>query len=225
MQAVKDMFDTFELRLAHLLVVRGLTQGEFARGLEASPTFISNMIRGTKKPGLEFLSRLATQYQVSLDWLLLGRGQIDGASTMDGEWFRIVVLRVELARLAAEGLPEALILVKELLGRAPTTKSSPVERQALLDKLSKANEKSALVSNLYNGFVTHPDSVIRAREVLSAALVHFQSSHADPLAAMVASRDSATTSRTELSPIKTIVKQKIKGLNVKNAGHTFIDHK
>jgi transcriptional regulator with XRE-family HTH domain len=222
MQAVKVMLDTFELRLAHLLVVRGLTQGEFARGLEASPTFISNMIRGTKKPGLEFLSRLATQYQVSLDWLLLGRGQIDGATTMDGEWFRIVVLRVELARLAAEGLPEALILVEELLGRAPTAKSSPVERQALLDKLSKANEKSALVSSLYNGFVTHPDSVIRAREVLSAALVHFQSNHTDPLAAMVAGRDSALNTNPDT---KAPVKQKIKGNNIKNAGHNYTESK
>ena len=151
------MLDTFELRLAHLLAVRGLTQGEFAKGLDASPTFISNMIRGTKKPGTEFLSKLAMKYQVSLDWLLLGRGQLDGSSSMDGEWFRIVVLRVELARLAADGNSEALILVDELLGRSLAKQSSAVARQALLDQLSEANEKTALISSLYNGFANHPD--------------------------------------------------------------------
>lgn len=219
------MLDTFELRLAHLLAVRGLTQGEFAKGLDASPTFISNMIRGAKKPGTEFLSKLAMKYQVSLDWLLLGQGQLDGSSSMDGEWFRIVVLRVELARLAANGNSEALILVDELLGRSLAKQSSAVARQALLDQLSEANEKTALISSLYNGFANHPDPIIRSREVLSAALVHFQANQTDPLAAMVAGRDSAVSINVVPQSATTSIEQKIKGTSVKNAGANFIENK
>ena len=219
------MLDTFELRLAHLLTVRGLTQGEFAKGLDASPTFISNMIRGSKKPGTEFLTRLASQYQVSLDWLLMGRGQMDGSSSIDGEWFRVVTLRVELARLASEGNEEASILVDELLGKKSLTESIPVARQDLLEQLANANEVSALTSALYNGFSTHPDSVIRSQEVLSAALVHFQANKADPLAAMVANRDSVIADNRSPSTKAPSVEQKIKGKNVKNAGNNFIENK
>lgn len=184
------MLNTFGQRLAQLLTARQMTQGEFARALGASPAFISDMIRGVKKPGADFLSRLAVQFQVSLDWLLLGQGTLEGTSSIDGEWFRIVVLRVELARLAAQGHVEALRLVDELMGRSTPQIPVTPEREMLLGQLAKANEKSALISGLYNGFFTHPDPTMRAREVLSAALVHFQSNHSDPLAAMVAAHTS-----------------------------------
>ncbi|MFO1256809.1 MAG: helix-turn-helix transcriptional regulator [Gammaproteobacteria bacterium] len=212
------MLDTFELRLAHLLLVRGLTQGEFAKGLEASPTFISNMIRGTKKPGTEFLVRIATQYQVSLDWLLLGKGNVDGTpsiespKTIDIELFRMVNLRAELACNAANGNVEAKVLADELLGKAPSNKSDDTERQALLNHLSEAVEHNVITCSLYNRFLIHSDPTIRAREVLTAALAHFQSSHADPLAAMVASRDSTLGTGTDKKN-KPNVKQKIFGFN------------
>lgn len=187
------MLDTFGQRLAQLLSARGLTQGEFAKGLEASPSFISDMIRGVKKPGAEFLVRLAVQYQASLDWLLLGKGSMDGQSSIDAEWLRTVVLRVELARLAANGDDEARILIEELLGRNASPASISPARQALLDQLAQTHAHTALISTLYNGYIAHPDAVIRAREVLTAALAHFRVQPTDPLAAMVSSRGNKST--------------------------------
>ena len=225
------MLDTFELRLAHLLLVRGLTQGEFAKRLEASPTFVSNMIRGTKKPGTEFLVRIATQYQVSLDWLLLGRGNIDGSpsidspKTIDIELFRMVNLRAELASNAANGNSEAKVLADELLGKAFANKSNGAERQTLLNDLSTAVEHNVFTCGLYNRFLSHPDPVIRAREVLSAALVHFQSSHTDPLAAMVAGRDSALNTNAGAKEPKSTIKQKIKGINIRNSAGDYTEQK
>lgn len=225
------MLDTFELRLAHLLLVRGLTQGEFAKGLEASPTFISNMIRGTKKPGTEFLVRIATQYQVSLDWLLLGRGNIDGSpsidspKTIDIEIFRMVNLRAELASNAANGNLEAKVLADELLGKAFANKSNGAERQSLLNDLSTAVDHNVFTCGLYNRFISHPDPIIRAREILSAALAHFQSNHTDPLAAMVAGRDSVPNAVAEKKVSNPSVKQKIKGNNIRNAGNDYTEQK
>jgi len=224
------MLDTFKLRLAHLLKAKGLTQGEFAKGIDASPTFISNMIRGTKKPGIEFLVRIATQYQVSLDWLVMGKGNMDGSSnidtpqTLDIEFFRTVYLRGELASNAADGNVEAKILTDELLGKSSTSKSNIAERQGLLNYLSTFVERNVFFCGLYNRFLPHPDPVIRAREVLSAALAYFQSTHTDPLEAMIAGRDSVVIANAEQKE-PAIVKQKIKGNNIRNAGNDYTEQK
>jgi len=182
------MIDDFGSRLLYLIKARNLTQGEFAQGLGASPAFVSDMVRGIKKPGADFLSRLATQYHVSLDWLLLGHGTLDGASSIDGDWFRVVALRVKLAKLASQGNVEANLLVDELMGIAKATTIASPERKELLAYLAAASEESALINGLYNGFLSHPDPSARAREVMSAALVHFKSDISDPLAAMVSDR-------------------------------------
>lgn len=219
------MIDSFGLRLSQLISTRGLTQGEFAKGLGSSPAFVSDMIRGVKKPGAEFLSRLADEYQVSIDWLLTGRGTLEGATTIDGEWFRVVMLRVELARLAADGDAEAIRLADELAGRKQVKPSVTTERQALLAYLTKISEQSALISGLYNGFITHPDTTMRAREVLAAALVHFQSNHADPLAAMLAGVDAAPVIKKEDDKKATPAKQKIKGTGHRIASGNYYEGK
>jgi hypothetical protein len=124
------------------------------------------------------------------------------------------MLRVELARLAAAGNYDAIRLAEEMQGR-PVEPYDPSENDGLLGCLAQINEQSALISGLYNDFATHPDTVMRAREILAAALVHFQSNHTDPLAALVAKRDAVATNNADSNDLTvrslSHVKQKIKG--------------
>jgi transcriptional regulator with XRE-family HTH domain len=184
------MEETFGQRLSQLIAVRGLTQGEFARKLSASPAFVSDMIRGVKKPGSDFLSRLATEFNVSLDWLLLGKGSMAGVINFDDELLRLVALRVELARQAAEGVTEAQLLIDELLGKSAANSNSVEERQLLLKQLAHVADMNSIISKLYNEFLTNQNYSTRASEVLLAAISNFSYSSSDPLVAMVASRSS-----------------------------------
>lgn len=219
-----SLLDSFGQRLAQLIAARGINQGEFARQLNASPAFISDMIRGLKKPGAEFLYRLAQQYRVSLDWLVRGVGSMDSENGLDGEWFRAVALRLCLAELTAAGNAEARRLSDELLGNPVTadTSESPALRKTLLDQLAAADKHSTLLLSLYQAFLASPDPQARLRDVLQAALTHYQSTHNDPLAALVAGRDSPSSQNPNAG--HTVLTQLVYGIGHRNAGNDFHEH-
>lgn len=203
MAAPTSSLDAFGTRLAQMLAARGLTQGQFAVALGSSPAFVSDMIRGIKKPGADFLYRVAAAFQVSLDWLLLGEGRMDRQPGLDTELFRAVALRVQLARLVAQGDAEAQHLADELLGKPAvltTTPSVPAQRQALLGRLADTDEQAAAVIAIYNAFIPTEESAHRLRDILTAALTHFRRDDADPLATLVAGRGSGTTSDARSQP-------------------------
>lgn len=219
-----SLLDSFGLRLAQLLAARGVNQGEFARRLGASPAFVSDMIRGLKKPGAEFLYRLANQYHVSLDWLIRGQGSMNSENGLDGEWFRAVALRLRLAELAATDNAAAKHLVDELLGNPATdVTENPIERKAVLDELATADKHSTVALSLYQAFLGSPDPQSRLRDVLLAALAHYQSSNTDPLAALLAAReDTAPLQAPGTKPAG--VSQLVFGIGNRNAGNDFHEH-
>ena len=65
----KDV-ETFSNRFAELLQHRGMNQTQAARVLGCSSGFISDLINDVKRPGLDFLERLQSEFDVSLDWLV-----------------------------------------------------------------------------------------------------------------------------------------------------------
>ena len=67
----------FGSRLKELRKSRGLNQGELAKQLNISQQQISCYEKGTSTPEAEFLSKVATFFGVSIDFLLLGRVQDD----------------------------------------------------------------------------------------------------------------------------------------------------
>lgn len=64
----------YAARIAHLIYLTGLNQSEFAKRLGVSAGFVSDAVRGLKKPGAEILFRIKAEFGVSIDWLLTGGG-------------------------------------------------------------------------------------------------------------------------------------------------------
>lgn len=172
----------FRSRLAVLLSELNLSQNEFARQLGSTSAFVSNMARGKSKPGLEFLEKIATTFGVSLDWLVLGRGNMRGEPSLQPEWYQSVVLRHALAELAAAGNADAQTLVQELLNDLPISQAVNPSRQAVLDELQTKIASSALIAELYNSQLHEPDLLRRNKQVLRAALERMTLNQKDPLA-------------------------------------------
>ena len=62
--------DGFATRVGQAIGHTGLNQSEFARQLGVSAGFVSDVVRGQKKPGAEFLYAVRATFGISVDWLL-----------------------------------------------------------------------------------------------------------------------------------------------------------
>jgi transcriptional regulator with XRE-family HTH domain len=183
----------FCLRFGQLLDALNISQNEFARQLGSTSAFVSNMARGKSKPGLDFLQKIAETFDVSLDWLVLGKGTRRGEPFLDPDGHHAVLLRVTLAQLVAAGDPEARSLANELLSSSNVDNSSSPARQALLDELTERTRHGPLLAMLYNQFLSVPDAEQRGKDVLRMALQQLQPSSKDPLASMLqAAKPQAT---------------------------------
>ena len=65
---------TIGLRLKSLVLSEGITQKEFAKRVNFSDKYISDIIRGRTAPSLILLERIKSVFNVSMDWLLTGKG-------------------------------------------------------------------------------------------------------------------------------------------------------
>jgi transcriptional regulator with XRE-family HTH domain len=63
-------------RVKHIRKSKNLTQSEFAIVLETSAGFISDIESGNKIPGSELLKSLLRKFQVNINWILTGDGDI-----------------------------------------------------------------------------------------------------------------------------------------------------
>lgn len=62
-----------------LLTLRGKAkQGEFAKLLGINPNTLRSYENGRSSPNQDFLEQICVQFSVSPEWLLLGRGTMDG---------------------------------------------------------------------------------------------------------------------------------------------------
>jgi transcriptional regulator with XRE-family HTH domain len=64
----------FGRRLAEARSARALTQDALARLIEVQAHTISRWERGAHQPEMEQVAKLSDQLGVSIDWLVLGRG-------------------------------------------------------------------------------------------------------------------------------------------------------
>ncbi len=68
-----------------LRIVRGsMGQTEFAKKIGSSQSGISAYEKGQRKPDYETLIRVSTEFGVTLDWLLLGKGSMHPADQLEG---------------------------------------------------------------------------------------------------------------------------------------------
>ena len=66
-----------DTRLQQFLDAENITQAQLADTLGVARAGISHILSGRNKPGFDFLEAMALHYpQISMDWLLTGRGRM-----------------------------------------------------------------------------------------------------------------------------------------------------
>ena len=192
--------DGLAARLAQAIANSGLSQTDFARQLGVSPEFISDVVRGNKKPGAEFLHAVRTSFGISIDWLLTGEGTISGGGTIDLGLLRTIRLQIAVARSAvvdANTTAKALLLLIRD-GRLREAANEPAIGR-FLEEIAAPDADSELALELYNGQLWTQDPVAQQRNLLAAAVAHFEARKPiDKLAAL--SRASGTTIQINISP-------------------------
>ncbi len=169
------MLEHLPVRLSQVINVSGLSQTDFARRVGVSSGFVSDLVRGIKRPGIDILTAINAAFGVSIDWLLTGHGSMLGGGSIQVSLFQAIRLQVALARQAIlESDPTAralLLLVRE--GQLCAAEKDPVFRD-LLDGLRLRDEDIELVVELYNGHQWTPDPVAQRHNILAAAMAHFE---------------------------------------------------
>lgn len=167
--------ESLHVRLAQVLAYAGINQAELARRVGMSPGFLSDVIRGVKRPGAELLLALRKSCGVSIDWLLSGEGTMIGGAGIRHDLFRAIRLQVAVARAAVIGSdPTAralMLLIRE--GQLSAAAGDP-SFKTMLDKLAPEDADLDLAIELYNGHQWATDPVAQRRNLLAAATAHFE---------------------------------------------------
>lgn len=185
----------FALRVSQAITHAGLNQSEFARQLGVSAGFVSDVVRGQKKPGAEFLHAVRATFGISVDWLLTGEGTISGGSGIDLDLLRTIRLQIAVARSAViDANPTAralLLLIRD--GRLQEAAAEP-DIGAFLEQIAPPDADAELALELYNGQLWTHDPGAQRRNLLSAAIAHFEARKPiDKMAALARSSGSTTT--------------------------------
>ncbi len=164
----------FATRLTQLIAQSTPSQAEFARRIGISTGFLSDVVRGLKKPGTEFFYAIRTEFGASIDWLLTGEGTMFGRNDIDLDLLRNIELYIAVARSAVvDGDPTAKALL--LLCQAGHLQEALAD-PALTDFLERIAPHSDLnlAAELYNSHLWYHDPTFRRRNLLAAAQAHFE---------------------------------------------------
>lgn len=190
----------FASRLGQAITHSGLNQTDFAKEIGVSPGFVSDVVRGNKKPGAEFLHAVRTTFGISIDWLLTGEGTISGSGGIDLSLLRTIRLQIAVARSAVVSAnPTAkalLLLIRD--GRLQEIANEPTIGR-FLEEIAAPDADSELALELYNGQLWTQDPVAQQRNLLAAAIAHFEARKPiDKLAAL--SRSGGGAIQINISP-------------------------
>jgi transcriptional regulator with XRE-family HTH domain len=80
-----------------------LSQAALARSIGTTSSFVSDVLRGTKLPGIRMLTGLVEVHRVSIDWLLSGQGSMFRYQPEDVDRLQLAMRDIEVtSRLAKE---------------------------------------------------------------------------------------------------------------------------
>jgi transcriptional regulator with XRE-family HTH domain len=171
----RPVLDGFGARLSLAILHLAISQSEFARRLGASPGFVSDVVRGVKKPGTEFLAGVKQTFGISIDWLLTGDGTMHGASPINLEMLATIRLHVSVAREAVfKGSPTAKALLQLICDGSLNEEAVDPGLRVFLDQLCTTSEDFELATELYNGHLWIADPAKQQRNLLAAAVAHFE---------------------------------------------------
>lgn len=163
-------------RLAELIAMERINQNEFAARIGASASFVSDVVRGAKRPGSEFLVTIRQQFGVSVDWLLTGDGAMYGGDSLNVDFLRLVLVVVEATRrwqLEQDADAQALILA--LQSTHMDVPGLSHKNQALMSRLIQPDSPHLLAVALYNANLSVKDPYQRLAVITRAAIAHYQS--------------------------------------------------
>jgi transcriptional regulator with XRE-family HTH domain len=204
--------DGFADRLMLVITQSGVNQAEFARRIGASAGFVSDAARGIKKPGADFLLNVRTAFGVSIDWLLTGEGTMHGGSGIDLELLRAIRLQIAVARTAVvdnDSTAKALLLlIRE--GRLQEAVAEP-SLGAFLDRIAPEDSDFDLATELYNGHLWSDDSDAQRRNLLAAAIAHFEARKPIDKLATLARASGTTATNIQINS----------GTSQRNAGRDY----
>lgn len=162
-------------RLSSLLAMIGLSQAEFARRLKVSQGFVSDVLRGIKRPGAEFLYAIKIEFGISIDWLLTGEGTLKGEIQIDIPLLRMIQLQISIARKA---IVEKDIAARSIMLLIQNNKlneaAADSEIKKFLDNIEHETEDFGLAIELYNGHLL-TDETLRQRNIMASAAAYFES--------------------------------------------------
>jgi transcriptional regulator with XRE-family HTH domain len=211
-----DALADLPVRLTQVLAHEGITQTELARLIGISPGFVSDVMRGHKRPGAEFFVAVRKLFSVSIDWLMTGDGSMTGDVGIRHELLQAIRIQIAVARAAVNEDDHAaralLILIRE--GQLAAASTDP-HFQALLERIAPADTDLDLAVELYNGHLWASDPIAQRRNLLAAAVAHFETRKPiDKMAAMTGVSATPAPSRVQINT----------GRGQRIAGNNFHDH-
>lgn len=168
-------FSEIATRLRQVLARASFTQRELAERLGMSPSYVSELVRGLKRPGTEFFIEIRRVLGVSIDWLLTGEGAMFGSSGIRSDEYQAVRLQVAAARAAViDNDPVAGSLVDFLLADRQDEVRARADFRQLLERLVPAESDFGLTITLYNSHTGGSDPVAQRQRLVASAVAHFQ---------------------------------------------------
>ena len=171
-----DALSGLPARLTQVLGHKGISQTELARLIGMSSGFVSQVMRGQKRPGAEFFVAVRKHLDVSIDWLMTGDGSMTGEVGIRHALLQAIRIQIAVARAAvSDDDPSAkalLILIREGQLAAATANK---HFQELLERITPTNPDLDFAVELYNGHLWATDPIAQRRNLLAAAVAHFES--------------------------------------------------
>jgi transcriptional regulator with XRE-family HTH domain len=172
---MSDSLEGLGHRLAQVCAREGLNQSEFALRIGVTPGFVSDILRGNKKPGCEFLFNLRQSLGVGIDWLLTGKGSMYGGEPIEIGLFQHIVWQIQLVRAALiDEQPAARQLLDSLYQQPDTDTTTFTASDWQASHTSLSLDDLALATVLYNSHLWTQDADQRIRNIHAAVLTHFQ---------------------------------------------------
>ncbi|MDD5177529.1 MAG: helix-turn-helix transcriptional regulator [Sterolibacterium sp.] len=143
----------FAERLTHAMEKLGITRAQLAERVGYSISFVGEVVRGNKQPGAEFLFKLISEFGISADWLLTGKGAVTcGGAPIDCEKFQLILVQIGLARRAILAKdPDAKCVLDGLqMGLSPDKVLEPERAEALIRSLSEHYGDAISAAEIYN---------------------------------------------------------------------------
>ena len=200
----------FATRLLQVIHHSQLNQSEFARRLTVSAAFISDVVRGLKKPGAEFLYSLNTVFGICIDWLLTGEGTMLGANKLDVALFRTIRLQIALAQATIiddDAMAQSLLLM--LREGLPAKAENHSAIDSYLERIAPYDPNLDLALALYNGHLWTTDVDAQRRNLLEAALAHFETKK--PVNKLASLMHASYPPKTESVKVNVAATQRIAG--------------